>query len=72
MPPKGPQGSPGVLKKLKMDQNSEKCLYTLYKPSGALTYQPFPSRVVGDLQMDNKVGPLGVPKGLPCTNPVVH
>ena len=48
--------------------------YALYKPGGALAYQPFASSVVGDLQMDNsnEVGPLGVPKGLPCTNPVVH
>ena len=39
--------------------------YALYKPSGALTYQPFPSSVVGDLQKDNKAeGPLGGPNGL--------
>ena len=36
----------------------------MYKPSGALTYQPFPYSVVEDLQMDNKeVEPLGVPIG---------
>ena len=37
--------------------------YALHEPSGVLTYQPFPSSVVGDLQMDNEVGPLGVPEG---------
>ena len=47
--------------------------YALYELSGALTYQPFASSVVGDLQMNDKeVGPLGVPKGLPFMNPVVH
>ena len=39
--------------------------FALYKPSGSLTFQPFPSSVVGVLRMDNKeVGPLGVPIGL--------
>ena len=52
------QGAPRGSKRPTWLRNAS-CSALLY-PSGTLTYQLFPSRVVGDVQMDNGgKGPLG-------------